>query len=153
MKDVGTELNEHTSPPQRKYGLETVCTIYVYIIENHIMIKIIKLFWSFRTHNFPPVTKRRTSPGSLLKSLNLPHRAFYCKNKPSFCSGSCDEIHANLSNKTSLKHSWNTIKLSFSNSLLTPSELFKIPLNHPLIFLETTLQLPWNALRTSLKQP
>ena len=36
------------------------------------------------------------------------------KNKPSFCSGSCNEIHARTKsqNKTSLKHSWNTVARS-----------------------------------------
>ena len=34
------------------------------------------------------------------------------RNKPSFCSGSCDKIHATkkLQNKTSLKDSWNTLE-------------------------------------------
>ena len=56
-------------------------------------------------------------------------------NKPSFCSGSWDEIHATtkLQNKTSLKHSWNTLETFF----------WKV--------LETNLTLYWNNLETSLK--
>ena len=78
------------------------------------------------------------------------------KNKPSFCSGSCYEIHAKTKwqNKTSLKHSSNTLDTSlecFWNCLQTPINLpwntLETSLKHPEICLGTSLKLPWPALK------
>ena len=100
------------------------------------------------------------------------------KNKPSFCSGSCDEIQSTtkLQNKLHwkiletpvnlfMKFSWNTLESSlkhFWNYFETPFELLldtlKLPWitlkglsGNPSIFLKTPLKLPWNTHSTSLK--
>ena len=66
-------------------------------------------------------------------------------HKPSFCSGSCVEIHAGtkLQNKTSLIHSWNTLDTLFKIFLNTHDTLFK----HPWTF----LRMFWNYLETASK--
>ena len=68
------------------------------------------------------------------KIIELFFRQVYRKNKPSFCSGSCGEIHARrkLQNKTSLKYfnfletqlTLNTLETSLKNSLETPLNFF-----------------------------
>ena len=65
----------------------------------------------------------------------------FTKNKPSFCSGSCDEIRAtkNLSNKTSLKHSWNTLEA-----------FVQIVLKHTNTFFETSSKHLWTCLNSLL---
>ena len=94
-------------------------------------------------------------------------------NKPSFCSGNCDEIHVRrkLESKTSLKH-WNFLEthLPFSLKFLETSfqtfwNCIEKPLKYHLIFfrypesslessitfLETTLEFRWKLLETPLK--
>ena len=102
----------------------------------------------------------------MLHAISYMLHAPWWRNKHSFCSGSCDEIHAtsNLSNKTSLKHSWNTFKLFFKfywNTLklfgASSKRLWnclQTPFYHPLNFLRwNPLKLPVNTLKTSLKHP
>ena len=69
-------------------------------------------------------------------------------NKPSFCSGSCDEIHATKVQKKLhlkildtpleifIKFSWNTLHIFFK---------------HPWNFLKTFMKLPRNSLWTSFR--
>ena len=74
----------------------------------------------------------------LISSHNSDNLFFYLswiKNKPSFCSGSCNEWHVatKLQNKSSLKHSKNTLHFFWK-------------------FLETRVTLSLNTLETSSKQ-
>ena len=90
-------------------------------------------------------------------------------NKPSYCSGICDEIHATTKLQTKLhrnffeipcKHTWSflytLLKLPW-NSLETPFNLIldnlEPPLNHPSRSLGTPLNLPWNTLKPRMKHP
>ena len=79
---------------------------------NSVLSKYLKIFWG-------------PSNGYFL----------FLKNKPSFCSGSCDEIHVRkkLQNKTSLKY------LNFLETHLTQNTF------------ETSLASFWNCLETHLK--
>ena len=91
---------------------------------------IMKLFW--KTLMIPCQT---TSKQKLWILRKFPHSA---QNKPSFCSGSCDECDTNWN---FLKHSWNTLE-NHETSLKLPS---------PWNFHETLMKLPWNNLKTSFK--
>ena len=67
-------------------------------------------------------------------------------NKPSFCSGSCDEIHATkLQKKLNLKTLDTSLKLFMKFYWNTLDTFFKCPWN----FLKTSLKLPRNKLLTS----
>ena len=117
----------------------------------------------------------------LISSHNSDNLFFYLswiKNKPSFCSGSCNEWHVatKLQNKSSLKHSkntlhffwkfletrvtlslntletsskqfWNSLETTFEFLLDTLETHMKGLLKHPSIFLGTS----WNFLEKSLK--
>ena len=88
---------------------------------------------------------------SLEKSQSVHKARYSCKlsleNKPSFCSGSCDEIQARskLQNKTSLNTLWKTLEAFFSSNFL------ETHLTLPLNTLETFLICLWNYLETPLK--
>ena len=81
-------------------------------------------------------------------TLQKKHENNKKKNKPSFCSGSCNEIHARkkLQNKTSLKNSWNTLENFNWNFLETHLTL-------SLKTLETFFKCLWNCLENSHKTP
>ena len=62
------------------------------------------------------------------------------KNKPSFCSGSCDEWHA-------------TMNFQKQNNLETPSQELYTFIKHFRNFLENQLKLPWNNPWNPLETP
>ena len=111
-----------------------------------------------------------------LTAINAIFQTVQFGNKPSFCSGSCNEIHARrkLQNKTSLKYlnfletqlTQNTLETSlksFRNCLETYLKHLWTFLDtptwsslggiweQPSIFVGTPLKLPWNILETTLK--
>ena len=92
-------------------------------------------------------------------------------NKPSFCSGSCDECHAHetflkhlesfletslkhsgntLNHETPLKHPWNF--LFHETFMKHPWIIFEIPLKLPQNTLQSSLKLSWNTYVTSFKR-
>ena len=116
----------------QKLKLVSFCPIKFIIIRNYPWLRASEL------HNCEFMQPRLISIVS--KPIKVVVVVFVKKNKPSFCSGSCDEIHATTFCEIFLKH-----KL-FVNTL-------KTSLKHPWNFLETPLKLSLDVFETALKLP
>ena len=76
------------------------------------------------------------------------------RNKPSFCSGSCDEWHAKktFKNRTTLKHPHKSFKLSL-NTLTFSWNFLETSMKDLWNFYERSLKLLWKILETSMRDP
>ena len=89
---------------------------------------------------------RKCKSGRLYKDL-------YKLNKPSFCSGSCDEIQATIKLQklhwNILENSWNFIWNILGTHLSLSVNTLKTFLKHPWNFLlQTPFKLSWNTIET-----
>ena len=126
----------------------------------------ILFFFAFFYNNNPAFHETNSSG----KTLNTRQKIFcgplaHSVNKPSFCSGSCDEIHdtTKLQNRTSLKDFWNFLWYfldTFFNTLESSLKHLWNCLETPFELLWDTLKIPWITFQglsgtpqSSLKHP